>query len=364
MTEPKAPHLGGPAAIRHALERLSLIGVTAADSDDIRLQKVTLTLSAITVTVLAIGWVGTYLALGLPVSAAIPFTYQVASMVTPDRFGRTKDYRFFRFSQIVLIFLLPFLLQWSLGGYVASSAVSLWALVGALRRALLLQPSRGRPVVRRVRRADVVSGLVDRRGSPRAPRRSRPRSRRPSSSSTSWASSVTAYLLLQYAVRARDAALAQLRGPAAQCPAAVDRRAAEARAGVIAERHDDVTVLFADVVDFTPFAERTDARARRRRARRDLQRVRPAGRARIGLEKIKTIGDAYMVAGGLPEPRPDHAEAVADDGASTMQAEFGRASHRASWMATWRSGSGSTAGPWSPASSGDASSSTTCGATR
>jgi adenylate cyclase len=33
---------------------------------------------------------------------------------------------------------------------------------------------------------------------------------------------------------------------------------------------------------------------------------------RRGLEKIKTIGDAYMVAGGLPEPRPDHAEAVAE----------------------------------------------------
>jgi adenylate cyclase len=31
-----------------------------------------------------------------------------------------------------------------------------------------------------------------------------------------------------------------------------------------------------------------------------------------GLEKIKTVGDAYMVAGGLPESRPDHAEAVAD----------------------------------------------------
>jgi class 3 adenylate cyclase len=31
-----------------------------------------------------------------------------------------------------------------------------------------------------------------------------------------------------------------------------------------------------------------------------------------GLEKIKTIGDAYMVVGGLPTPRPDHAEAVAD----------------------------------------------------
>jgi class 3 adenylate cyclase len=44
---------------------------------------------------------------------------------------------------------------------------------------------------------------------------------------------------------------------------------------------------------------------------------------RHGLEKIKTIGDAYMVAGGLPEPRPDHAQAVADL-ALAMQVELAR----------------------------------------
>ena len=117
--------------IRRLVERLASIGVAPDDAEEIRVQKVTLTLAAITVTVLAVVWVGTYLALGLPASAAIPFTYQVVSVVTLAVFARTKDYRFFRFSQVVLIILLPFLLQWSLGGYAASSAVSLWALEGA-----------------------------------------------------------------------------------------------------------------------------------------------------------------------------------------------------------------------------------------
>jgi class 3 adenylate cyclase len=44
---------------------------------------------------------------------------------------------------------------------------------------------------------------------------------------------------------------------------------------------------------------------------------------RHGQEKIKTVGDAYMVAGGLPQPRPDHAEAVAEM-ALAMQAEVTR----------------------------------------
>ena len=46
---------------------------------------------------------------------------------------------------------------------------------------------------------------------------------------------------------------------------------------------------------------------------------------RHGLEKIKTIGDAYMVAGGIPQPRPDHAEAVAEM-ALDMRTELGRLS--------------------------------------
>ena len=64
---------------RRWVERVAFLGVDPADPDELRLQKVTLTLAAVTVSVLAIIWVGTYLALGLPVSAAIPFAYQIVS---------------------------------------------------------------------------------------------------------------------------------------------------------------------------------------------------------------------------------------------------------------------------------------------
>ena len=67
---------------------------------------------------------------------------------------------------------------------------------------------------------------------------------------------------------------------------------------------------------------------------------------RHGLEKIKTIGDAYMVAGGLPQPRPDHAQAVAEM-ALAMQEEVASPSTlvasrcRCVWASTparWRPG--------------------------
>jgi class 3 adenylate cyclase len=92
--------------------------------------------------------------------------------------------------------------------------------------------------------------------------------------------------------------------------------------GVIADGFPDVTVLFADLVDFT----RRSQQSRPQEVVQVLDELFSAFdqlTRRHGLEKIKTIGDAYMVAGGLPEPRPDHAQAVADL-ALAMQVELAR----------------------------------------
>jgi adenylate cyclase len=79
----------------------------------------------------------------------------------------------------------------------------------------------------------------------------------------------------------------------------------------IADQYPDVTVLFADIVGFTELASRLPAD----------EVVGVLGRlfgrfddlvAERGLEKIKTIGDAYMAAGGLPVPSEDHAARVVD----------------------------------------------------
>jgi len=78
----------------------------------------------------------------------------------------------------------------------------------------------------------------------------------------------------------------------------------------IVDAHREVTILFADIVDFTPLSARLSAE--------DLVQILnqvfshfDVLAEKYGLEKIKTIGDAYMVAGGLPEVRPDHADACA-----------------------------------------------------
>ena len=80
---------------------------------------------------------------------------------------------------------------------------------------------------------------------------------------------------------------------------------------MIADHFTGVTVLFADIVDFTPIsAGLTPARAVDVLDAVFSEFDRIAGQH--GLEKIKTIGDCYMAVGGLPEPQPDHAERVAN----------------------------------------------------
>jgi adenylate cyclase len=101
-------------------------------------------------------------------------------------------------------------------------------------------------------------------------------------------------------------------------PAAIAQRLKQDHSP-IAEQFNEATILFADIVGFTPLSARLsplelvdllnllfsefDRRAEK-----------------LGLEKIKTIGDAYMVAGGLPLPTPNHTEAIAEMALSMQQA--------------------------------------------
>jgi adenylate cyclase len=78
----------------------------------------------------------------------------------------------------------------------------------------------------------------------------------------------------------------------------------------IAERHTDVTVLFADLVDFSTLANHTDAQELVALLNDLFSRFDRLA-DRHGLEKIKTIGDCYLLVGGLPEPSSRHATEVA-----------------------------------------------------
>ncbi len=81
--------------------------------------------------------------------------------------------------------------------------------------------------------------------------------------------------------------------------------------GVIAERFEAATVLFADIVGFTPLSARIMPEELVNLLNEVFSLFDQLAEKR-GLEKIKTIGDAYMAVAGVPMPRPDHAEAAAE----------------------------------------------------
>ncbi|MBS1886824.1 MAG: adenylate/guanylate cyclase domain-containing protein [Actinobacteria bacterium] len=274
-------------------------------------------LSSSLMATLAFAWVGTYAVLGLWLPAAIPFFYQLASAASLYTFARTHRYRLFRTSQLLMSLVLPFALQWSLGGFAASSAVSLWALTCPVGALLFVGARQAVPWFAAFAALMAISGVID-------PLISGSAASLPEGVVVSFfvlnllGVSGTAYFLLQYFVRDRERALAELEVERAKSerlllnvlPGSVAARLKESDA-VIADGFGAATVLFADIVGFTPLAQAlppADTVAL-------LDRVFAAWDAladRHGVEKIKTIGDAYMAAGGLPAPRADHAEAIAD----------------------------------------------------
>ncbi len=80
--------------------------------------------------------------------------------------------------------------------------------------------------------------------------------------------------------------------------------------GIIAQRFDDASVLFADLVGFTALSAKLSPTALLSMLNTVFSGFDELV-GKHGLEKIKTIGDAYMVAGGLPEPDTDHLAAMA-----------------------------------------------------
>ena len=91
-------------------------------------------------------------------------------------------------------------------------------------------------------------------------------------------------------------------------PGAIAKRLKEDE-GALASRFDEVTILFADIVGFTHLASQMKPLELLTQLNGMFSAFDKLAE-RFGLEKIKTIGDAYMIVGGIPTPRPDHAIAV------------------------------------------------------
>jgi adenylate cyclase len=241
--------------------------------------------------------------------ALTPWAYATGSAISLAVFARTRNFAFLRTAQLLLILVAPALGTVMLGGLDESSSVILWSLLAPLGAVAFDRPSRAWPwfaafiatialalalsEVVRPNGADLPNGFV-----------------RTFDVLNIVVVSLVAMLLLVTFARGRDTAQARVETLLLNVlPAEVAQRL-QSDPNSIADHFDDASILFADVVDFTPLANRLDPRE----VVGLLDRLFTTFDElvdRYDVEKIKTIGDCYMVAAGVPRQRPDHAHALA-----------------------------------------------------
>jgi len=297
------------------------------DSEEQKLQKTMLIFACGLMGFAAMLWLAIYHAMGIKYSATVPLIYLVVSATTLGIYLWNLNFELFRFTQTCLYLFVPFIMQWSIGSYVTSSGVMLWALLAPIGVMVFQGPKESTPWFFAYIVMTAVSGFFDyylAYGSER-------QTGMPMQTIAVFfvlnfaAMSTIVYLLVVYFVRAKDRLKLELdeqhdllkieqerseRLLLNVLPAKVAERL-KRDSSVIADGVADCTVMFADLTDFTRLAEEMPPR--------DM--VVLLGEVfswfdmlteNMGLEKIKTVGDAYMVAGGLLETETRYTEAVAN----------------------------------------------------
>jgi guanylate cyclase len=295
------------AALR---DRLLSIGADDADSSDLRFRKRLLVGIAVLILPAALLWGSLYWVVGEEAVALTPWAYATGSIISLAVFARKRNFAFLRTAQFLLILVAPALGSIMLGGLEDSSSVILWSLLAPLGAVAFDRPGRAWPwfaaFVSAIVLVLVLSEVVRPEGA-----------NLPAGFVRTFdvlnivAVSLVGMMLLVTFARGRAAAQARVEALLLNIlPEEVAQRL-QAEPYAIADHFDDASILFADVVDFTPLASRLDARE----VVGMLDRLFTAFDElvdRYEVEKIKTIGDCYMVAAGIPRPRPDHAHALAD----------------------------------------------------
>jgi adenylate cyclase len=291
-------------------DRVLSIGADSADSSDLRFRKRLLVGIALFILPIGLLWGCLYWVVGEEAVALTPLGYVAGSMISLAVFARNRNFAFLRTSQFLLILVAPALGTAMLGGLDDSSSVILWSLLAPLGAVAFDRPGHAWPwfaaFVSTVVLALVFSEVVRPDGA-----------NLPDGFVRTFdvlnivAVSLVAMMLLVMFARGRDTAQARVEALLLNIlPEEIAQRLQTER-NAIADHFDDASILFADVVDFTPLASRLDARE----VVGVLDRLFTAFDElvdRYEVEKIKTIGDCYMVAAGVPRPRSDHAVALAD----------------------------------------------------
>lgn len=292
------------------------IAADPSDSEELRLQKTLLVSGSTMWAIAGFLWSLIYFYYGEYVAGVIPLTYGLVSFLSIVFYAVTRRYQIFRFSQLLLILMLPFLLMIALGGFVNSSAIILWALLCPLGALLFSEPRRAPWWFLAYAFLVVLSGFLQ----PFA----RTSNNLPPEVITLFfvmnitAISAIAFVLLYYFVYQKNSFLSLLRIEQDKSERLLlnilPKEIAEVlkvENRVIADSYDSASIMFADLVGFTPLTAEMEPRKMVELLNEIYSQFDHLAE-KYDVEKIRTIGDNYMVVSGVPSPREDHAEAVAN----------------------------------------------------
>ena len=296
------------------LMRLAQLGAEPGDDEETRLRKALLVLIAIVILPIAAVWAVLYLTFGAW-TGWVAVLYAAISVASIAVFARTRDFELLLNIQLLAIAMAPTLSMIFIGGFLPTGGVGLWGILAPLGALVFRGVGSG---IRWF-----IGWLILFLGSGVAALLLGGESPLPE-----WFSSLMlglnvsvggliVFTLLALFAQQRQDAIVALRSAQERAenlllnilPGSIADRLKESPEA-IADQFPAASVLFADVVDFTPHSE-------------SLPPAEVVGildrlfghfdtlAERYGLEKIKTIGDCYMVASGVPDPRPDHARALA-----------------------------------------------------
>lgn len=302
----------GGQILKVYVSRIASIGRDPNDGEEIRLQKTLLVFSSLMMATLGVFWGSIYLlAFSEPLAASMPFFYSILSYLSTAYFARTRRYEFYRTSQLFAILLLPFLVMLTLGGFKNSSAVILWSLISPLGALLFAERRQAIAWLLAFLGLLVLGAFLD-------PHVSSSNNLPPVMIKIFFVMnlggvSAVAFILVYHFMSEKNATLRLLRIEQDKAENLLLNILPKDIADIlkdenrtIANHHSEASILFADIVDFTPMSaqitptETVDLL-------NEVFSYFDALVERYDLEKIKTIGDCYMVAGGVPKPRSDHA---------------------------------------------------------
>ena len=285
---------------------------------DSALGKAILMLLVFAESLVCIFWIYTLSGLGegYALMAAVPYVYIIVSYASLLIFYRSKKFEYFTFTQLVMLLVMPFFMQWAIGGYQASSGIAIWAILSPIGALMILGTRPSTPWFALFAILAALSWKLNYMfagNSLPIP---------PHIKDTFFLMNIIGttcilYAVMRYFQGQKERTLLELSLEQARSeklllnvlPKSIATRLKDNDMR-IADSHEQVTILFADIVGFTkmtasmPPAELVDMLSQ-------LFSRFDALSDKHGLEKIKTIGDGYMVMGGAPIARDDHALVIA-----------------------------------------------------